>query len=79
MGSVTTGTGLFGAAGLPAGAVSAIAQELAMADVRNNAQSIELYNQMLLAARAGATGVSHEINFTIEGMGAAMEIPGYIT
>jgi len=78
MGSVTTGTGLFGAAGIPAGISSAISQELAMADIRNNAQSIELYNQMLLAARAGATGVSHEINFKIENMNTTMEMPGYL-
>jgi hypothetical protein len=48
-----------------------------MADIRNNAQSIELYNQMLLAARAGAHGVGIEVNIRVDGLDAMLYIPGY--
>ena len=75
LGSVSTGTGLFGVAGMPAGASAVMAQELAMADVRNNSQDIELYNQMLLAAKSGARGIGNELNIKIDGHDGTMDVP----
>ena len=75
MGTVSTGTGLFGVAGMPAGTSAAVAQQLAMADINNNDKSIDLYNQMLLSVQAGAKGIGSELNIKVDGHDGTMDVP----